>query len=238
MKSSKRTALTIAQVVLGLLVLCGAAWLVFKAVGYWQAQQVYKGVEFAYANDLSVDEDDPIDFVALQERYPDVVAWIKMDDVDVSYPVVQGSDNDFYLYNDLDGQACVAGSIFLDYRTQSLDTDRYAIMYGHNMRDESMFGRLDDYLSKEFYEKGTDSFTVYTPKKTYRYKIFAVNVVDPTDEVFTMGYVNTGVFDGVVREMKANSIYDTGVEVAGSDHVLTLSTCSDSDRLVLSAKRM
>jgi sortase B len=237
--TAKRT-ISIIQIVLAVLVAAGIAWLVFKVVSYNQAQQVYRDIEKAYANESSglFNEKPPVDLAALQSEYPDVVAWIAMDDVDVSYPVVQGDDNDFYLYNDPSGNNNIDGSVFLDYRTKSLDTDLYALMYGHNMIDESMFGQLDNYVDEGFYNAGTGSFMVYTPEGSYRYKIFAVNIVDPMDEVYQVGFTNTQVFGAFVRQLKERSMYDTGVDVEGYDHVLTLSTCSDTNRLVLSAKRM
>lgn len=238
----KRKAITTLQVVIGVLVLAGAAWLTFKFIGYNQAQQIYRDIETAYASETDVppsaENANPIDFASLQEQYPGIVAWLKMDDVDISYPIVQGADNDYYLSHDPAGQDNIAGSIFADYRTKSLDTDLHAIIYGHNMRDESMFGQLDNYTSEDFYNKGTGSFTLYTPNGTYRYKIFAANIVDPTDDTYQTGFNNTQVFAAFVKQLKENSMYDTGVEVAGFDHILTLSTCSDTNRLALSAKRM
>lgn len=237
MSSKKRTALTVAQAVIALLIAAGAAWLVFKLIGYQQGQQVYRDIESAYATQ-DITNESHIDFAALQEQYPDVVAWIKMDDVDISYPIVQGFDNEYYLHCDPSNQENVDGSIFLDYRNKSLDTDLYALIYGHNMRDESMFGQLDEYTSEDFYNRGTGSFTVYTPEETYRYKIFAVNIVDPSDDVYQVGFTNTQAFDAFVQNLKERSMYNTGVDVSGSDHVITLSTCSDTNRLVLCAKRM
>ena len=232
LKAKKRTVLTAIQVALALFVAAGLVWLVYKVVGYAQAQQVYSNIESAYASEL---DNDTIDFAALREQYPDVVAWIKMDDVDVSYPIVH---NEYYLHCDPSGASSVSGSVFLDYRNKSLDTDLYALVYGHNMRDESMFGKLDEYVSEDFYNRGTGTFRIYTPNGTYRYQIFAVNIVDPTDATYTNGFTNTQVLDAFVKQLKENSMYDTGVTVAGSDHVVTLSTCSNSDRLVLSAKRV
>ena len=238
--AGKRKIITAIQVVLAVLVVAGVVWLAQKALGYQQAQQVYRDIQVAYASDLKADSQNetPIDFAALQQEYPDVVGWLQMDDVDVSYPIVQGSDNERYLHCDPSGAASVDGAIFLDYRNRSIDTDLYALVYGHNMLDESMFGRLDEYVNEEFYRKGTGSFHVYTPNGSYRYKIFAVNIVDPSDDVYMTGFTNTQAFAPFVQQLKDSSRYDTGVEVAGSDHVMTLSTCSDTNRLVLVAKRM
>ena len=237
--SKKRTIITVIQAVIGLFVVLCGAWLVMKVLGYHQAQQVYSSIEAAYASEVGDSAiESPVDFKALQQEYPDVVAWLKMEDVDVSYPIVQGSDNEYFLHHDPTGQDNIDGSIFLDYRNKSLDTDLYALVYGHNMLDESMFGQLDNYVSEDFYQKGSGSFYIYTPAGAYRYKIFAVNVVDPSDDAYQVGFGNTQAFNAFVRQLKENSMYDTGVEVSGSDNVVTLSTCSDVNRLVLSAKRM
>lgn len=239
-----KKAITAVQLLILVLVLAGVAWLVFKFVTYNQAQQVYRDIESAYASEApaasngSAEAASPIDFAALQQDYPDVVAWVKMDDVDISYPIVQGADNEHYLHYDPAGNANIDGSIFLDYRGKSLDNDLYSLVYGHNMLDESMFGWLDEYMSEEFFKKGTGAFNIYTPKGAYRYKIFAVNVVDPTDDVYQMGFNNAQVFGAFVKQLKERSMYDTGVDVAGYDRIVTLSTCSDSNRLVISAKRV
>ena len=238
--SSKRKTITVIQAIIGVFVVACAAWLIMKALGYQQAQQVYHDIETAYASEVSGASADasPIDFAALQKEYPDVVGWIKMDDVDVSYPIVQGKDNDYYLSHDPANKDNIDGSIFLDYRNKSLSNDLYALVYGHNMLDESMFGQLDNYVNESFYKAGTGSFSIYTPQGSYRYKIFAVNIVDPNDDTYQMGFTSTDTFGAFVRLLKERSMYNTGVEVTGSDHVITLSTCSSSDRLALSAKRM
>ena len=241
MAVGKKTAITAVQVVIGALVVVSVGWLAFKLIGYNQAQQVYRDIDAAYASEVQGaynGEPSPIDFASLQEQYPDVVGWLKMDDVDISYPIVQGSDNDYYLSHDPSGASNIDGAIFLDYRNKSLDTDLYALVYGHNMLDESMFGHLDEYTNEAFYQKGTDAFSIYTPKGSYRYKIFAVNIVDPTDDAYQAGFTNTLAFAAFVKQLKANSMYDTGVDVAGYDHVVTLSTCSDTNRLIISAKRI
>ena len=237
-QAGKRKIITAIQVVLAVLVAVGLVWLIFKLVGYNQAQQVYHEIEQAYASQTSDDDPSSIDFTALQERAPNTVGWLKMDDVDLSYPVMQGEDNEYYLHYDPDGQPNIAGSIFMDYRNKSFK-DLHVLLYGHNMLDDSMFGSLDSYLNEDFYRNGTDAFTVFTPEgKTYRYQIFAVNVVSPIDDVYQTGFQNSTVFGGFAKQLKANSLYDTGVDVGPGDHVVTLSTCSDNDRLVLSAKRI
>ena len=232
-RSSKRV-ITIIQAVLIVFALACAFWLVSKLVGYYQGQQFYKGIQNSYA------EQNEINFDSLTADYPDAVAWIRMDDLDtIDYPVMQSTNNDFYLHNDTSGSQSADGSIFLDYRnSSSITSDLYDIIYGHNMRDGSMFGTLTSYQDEEFFRQGSGKFTLYTPTGTYRYQIFAVDVVDPLDDVFMVGFKDRGIFNSFVKELKANSLYETGVQADGNDQVLTLSTCSSSDRLVVSAKRV
>lgn len=243
-KATKRRTILVVQIVLAVLVVAGAAWLAFKAFGYNQAHQVYREMQVAYADELGSSDPDapgascPVDFAALQEQYPDVVAWLQMDDVDISYPVVKGSDNEHYLHYDAANAESIDGAIFLDYRNESFANDKHVLIYGHNMMDESMFGQLDNYTTESFYRDGSDTFTIYTPQAAYRYQIFAAAVVDPTDETYTTGFRNEVVFDSFVKGLKGQSMYKTDVDVTGADYVVTLSTCSASDRLVLSAKRI
>ena len=231
-------AITAAQAVLVVLVVAGAVWLAYKAIGYNQAQQVYRDLQSAYAATGDADEGSPIDFAALQQECPNVVAWLNMPGADIDYPVVQGADNDTYLYADPQGNYNIDGSVFLDYRNGSLVSDLHAIMYAHNMIDGTMFANLMRYQNAEFASGDAGAFNVYTPAGTLRYRVFAVNVVDAEDEAFTLGFTDKTVFDGFVKQLKERSLVETGVDATGNDHILTLSTCSNENRLIVSAKRV
>lgn len=232
--SSRRRVITVVQVLLAVVALACVAWLAAKLVGYYQGQQFYKGIQAAYA------QENEIDFDALCADYPEAVAWIRVDDLEtIDYPVMRADDNDYYLHNDSAGNPSADGSIFLDYRNNAdFSDDLHTIIYGHNMRDGSMFGTLISYQEEEFFKQGSGMFTIYTPKGSYRYQIFAVNVVDPTDDVFMVGFKDPTIFDSFVSELKNSSMYDTGVQANGDDQIVTLSTCSSADRLVVSAKRV
>ena len=84
-----------------------------------------------------------VDFEGLKAQNPDVVAWIQIPALDISYPVVQGKDNSYYLHHMFDGKENKNGSIFIDYHNQPEFTDSNTIVYGHNMKNGSMFGTLD-----------------------------------------------------------------------------------------------
>ena len=108
-----------------------------------------------------------VDFAALQAINPDIVGWIYIEALDISYPVVQGEDNDFYLHRTFEKKDNFAGSIFVEYRNSGDFTDPNTIIYGHNMKNQSMFGKLK--LLKEWEEyKDSMYFWVMTPDYSYR----------------------------------------------------------------------
>ena len=228
------------QIALAIVAAACVIWLVLKVVGYNQAQQVYNELQTAYADDLGSDfnADADINFDELTKKYPDVVGWLKMDDLDISYPIVQADDNDHYLYYDATDAPSIDGAIFLDYRNNSFSDDLHSLVYGHNMLDGSMFGTLKKYTDEQFYKEGKGTFAIYTPTGAYQYKIFAVQVVDADNEAYTVGYKTAEVYDAFIRNLKEGSMYDTGVELESLDHVVTLSTCTDTDRLIVSGKRI
>lgn len=230
------------QVVLALLAVCGVAWLGWTGFDYLQARGVYDGLREAYANesDPSATTAEDIDFAALTADYPNAVGWIHFDaeDTKVDYPVVHGTDNEHYLHYDATDTYSRYGSIFMDYRNNSFTTDLHTIVYGHNMLDDGMFGGLHKYDDEEYFKNNPTTFWIATPEGVYHYQIFALNVVDPDDDIFTVGYKNTEVFNAFVQKIKEESIYDTGVSVEGTDRVVSLVTCSDpnTQRFVISAK--
>ena len=228
------------QVALAAFALVCGVWLVVKVVGYNQAQQVYHELQIAYADDLGPEYNPnaTINFDEMKQQYPDVVGWLKMDDLDINYPIVQTTNNDYYLYRDATGAQSIDGAIFLDYRNNSFSDDLHSLIYGHNMLDGSMFGTLQKYIDEKFYLDGKGTFSIYTPTGAYQYKIFAVQVVDANDGAYTVGYKTAAVYDAFTRSLKEGSIYDTGVELGSLDHVVTLSTCTDTDRLIVCGKRI
>ena len=127
---TKKRAILIAQIALAIVAVACAAWLVVKAVGYNQAQLVYREMQAAYADDLGsgFDPDAGVNFDELKQKYPDVVGWLKMDDLDISYPIVQTTDNDHYLNYDAAGAPSIDGAIFLDYRNNSFADDLHEVV--------------------------------------------------------------------------------------------------------------
>lgn len=108
----------------------------------------------------------------LQEEYPNAIGWITVPGTDVDYPFTQGPDNDYYLRRGLDGNYLYAGVPFLDYRCAPDFSDGNTIIYGHNLRNGTMFGTLESFKTQQFFQEHR-TFTVYLRDKTIEAEIIA-----------------------------------------------------------------
>ena len=174
----------------------------------------------------------------LMEQNEDTIGWIHFANPEIDYPVMQGEDNEFYLTHSFSKEEKKAGSIFMEVINHPTFEDSHTIIYGHNMRDLSMFGKLKNYKDKDFYE-GNEYFTVYTDTKIITYQIFAYYDVAEYSDVYTVWYTPDESFGEMLETMKRKSYYDTKVDVTAEDKVLTLSTCSTTGkRFVVHAKQV
>lgn len=182
-------------------------------------------------------KDVKIDFHLLHQTNEDIVAWILFDNNKISYPIVQGKDNEEYLYQTADKKKNPAGSIFIDALCSADFTDSHTIIYGHNMKDQSMFGSLKNYNLKEDYFQENRYFTIYTPEKTLRYEIFAWYEAAADDDVYQIGFAADELFAEFVEQILARRVYDTNVTAGREDRIVTLSTCSaNGKRFVVHGK--
>lgn len=179
-------------------------------------------------------------FDALLGMNDDVVGWITVDGTQIDYPILQGEDNDAYLTTNFEGRESRAGSIFLDYRNDILSNDLNTVIYGHRMKDGSMFQHLNKYLDEDFFFEH-QTFEYDTLFKSYEAEIFAVY---PTLTDFN--YIETRFDSGeeyshLIDEIKDRSKFTADVDIAEDDQIITLSTCDymldeDHGRLVVHAK--
>lgn len=189
-------------------------------------------------SDFSVSE-SVIDFEALQEMNEDIIGWIDFAGGGISYPLLRGEDNRTYLHTMPDGSENQAGSIFVDAECSPDFSDFHTIVYGHNMRDGSMFGSLKKYRTDEKFYRENPYFTVYLPGRVYTYGVFAWYEVPADDEVYRIGFQADAQFGEFVEQMLERRERDTGITADGTDRIVTLSTCSsEGKRVVVHAKRI
>ena len=187
--------------------------------------------ENSFSHDKAGTKDEPEDsgnptVAALVEKYPDVVGWLTADGAEVSHPFVLGEDNAEYLRADLDGSYIITGSLFMDYRCSRDLTDSISIIYGHNMQDKTMFGKLSRYLDGEFLRENSDVY-VSLPDKTLHCTAFASMVEDAADSPIYEGVGRRDSITDVVNYILSNADYlNSDAAVDGSSRLLVLSTCN------------
>ena len=181
-----------------------------------------------------------IDFESLKKVNEDVVAWIKVNGTEIEYPIVQAKDNDYYLKRNLEKEYNTNGWIFADYRNKLDGTDKNIIIYGNNVKDNSMFGSLKNILNEEGYNDRKNYIIDFiTEKENQRYQVFSVYQIKTEDY-----YINTefeeGKFQDFTEILKRRSKKNFGIGIYEYESILTLSTCANNyrDRIVLHAKKI
>ena len=181
--------------------------------------------------------DIAIDFSELAE-YSDIVGWIYGKDMKIHYPVVQSEDNERYLYRLIDGSENDAGSIFLDAIDSPDLSQRVNILYGHNMKNGSMFGTILDYRNSDYFHEHPYLF-YFTPSATYRLEIFA-GVHTTSDSSFYCRPQNETEMNQYLSDAYRKSVFVSDIKVDPSDKIMLLSTCSgrtgESQRFLVMAK--
>ena len=192
-------------------------------------------------NDEAEDELDKydVDFKKLKEANEDTVAWFKINNTKIEYPVVKANDNDYYLDKSFDKTINGAGWPFADYKNKFDGTDRNIVIYGHNRREGSMFGTLRDTQNEEWYNN-EDNYKIPFITETEKaiYQVFSVYTIEVEDYYIKTQFSKKD-YDNFIQKMKQRSVKDFGIEVSGEDQILTLSTCAGSNyRVVLHAKKI
>ena len=166
-----------------------------------------------------------MDFSALRQQNPDVLGWILIPGTRVSYPVVQGTDNSYYLDHTWRGGKNSVGAIFMECRNSSDLSDFNTILYGHRMNNRSMFGTLSQYKSRSYWQ--AHPYVYLTDDSgTHRYEIFAAGEVSVDSDVYRLGLRSDSSRQSFLDSCLALSALNTGVTPHTYDKVLTLSTCT------------
>ncbi len=168
---------------------------------------------------------NPVDFTELQAINPEVIGWIRVGAINVSYPVARAADNDFYLHRTFRKVDNFAGCIFENCDNSPYFTDQNTIIYGHNMKNGSMFGQLRKFAEQETLDKNP-YFWIFTPNFIYQYRIFSSAVVGTTGDPYTTRFSKED-FQRFINDSAARSEINCGdVTVTTSDRIVTLSTCT------------
>ncbi len=220
---------------------CSALVLFHSSREYAEGDKAYRQVRRTVLPESAQEgkrEDANIDFAALKEINPDVTAWLAAGDGRIDYPVVRGKDNDYYLSHLFNGERNKLGAIFMDCRSSGDFSDRNTIIYGHKMKDGSMFASLSNYKDQAYYD-GHPDMMLYTPGGNYKIELFAGTVTDGSYESVRFNFKDDADFLNYIDSLKESSTFRSGTEVTAGDRIITLCTCSyefDNARYALFGK--
>ena len=183
-------------------------------------------------------DETEIDFKKLKETNSDTVAYIIIPNTKISYPIVKGNDNDYYLNHSFDRKYNEAGWIFANYENRFDGTDKNISIFGHNRLNGSMFGTLKKTLSKTWQQDSNNhEISFMTEEGKYKYLVFSTYKIKAEDYYIKSSF-DSNEFGDFVNTLKSRSNYNYNVEVGNDDKIITLSTCDINNdyRIVLHAK--
>ena len=180
-----------------------------------------------------------IDFESLKKINEDTCAWLKVNNTNIEYVVVKANNNEYYINHNFEKKENVAGWIFADYRNKFNSEDRNIIIYGHNMKNKSMFGSLSDTLKKDWCKQEENKFiTLVTPEGSKKYEVFSIYEERASDYPITTEFSSDSEYITFLKTIKSKSIYNFNVDISDTKGILTLSTCGNNNvnRVTLHAK--
>ena len=182
-------------------------------------------------------------FVAsLLSLNPQSVGWLKVNNTNIDYPVVQAKDNKYYLEHNFSFEDDHNGWVFMDYRDDSVDLSKNTIIYAHNRYYSGvMFGTLYKVAYESWYKDKSNQIIQFdTLYGEHKWKIFSIYKIPKTSDYLQVNFKDDAEWKDFINLVKGRSVYDFGVNVGENDKILTLSTCSStrSTRLVVHAVMM
>ncbi|MEG2233941.1 MAG: class B sortase [Oscillospiraceae bacterium] len=209
-----------------------------------QSKQIYESVEqkvfAAPQEDNSTQQNDaycsPVSFKALEDINSDSIAWLKCEGTLINYPIVQGSDNEYYLKHTIMDEWSDAGCVFLDFRNSDEFSDMQSIVFGHNFyRKDLMFTSLMNYKEQEYYEK-FPTMSLYTPNEEYEIEIFSGYEIEAVQYDLKLNYDSEDEYADFLRQVQDKSDFRSNAVPTSADRIFTMCTCApqgDNQRYIL-----
>ena len=200
-------------------------------------------IEEIISKNIVINEDDVnkyiVNFKSLKIQNDDTIAYLKVNNTNINYIVVKGSDNSYYLTHNFNKEYNVAGWIFADYKNKYDGRDKNLIIYGHNTFDGSMFGTLKNILDEKWYNNSDNLIIdLVTEKGFYQYKVFSIYTIKKEDYYIKTSFKDDADFLKFLNALKERSKINFYEDISNIKQILTLSTCTidGESRVVLHAK--
>lgn len=154
----------------------------------------------------------------------DYKMWIQIENTNINYPVVQGSDNDYYLKHNFRKESNISGTVFVE-SANDIDNDKNIILYGHNMRNGTMFNNITNYKEESFFNED-NKISIIMNNTLYEYEVFSVYVKNVSEVNLAIGFASEDEFINYAYNQADESIYKKDVDFSAEDNLITLVTCS------------
>jgi sortase B len=232
-KSFKRIVLYIML----LLFICIFIYSSYRIVLYIINSNKNKEIKKSLTQYVTIDKEEDqdkikVDFNSLKEENQDTIGYLKIDDIEIETIVVQGLDNKYYLNHNFEKEENNAGWIFADYRNRFDGTDKNIIIYGHNMKDGTMFSKVKNVLESDWQQAQENHSIIFVTEKDYAiYDIFSVYQIEEEDYYITTDFENDEEYLSFLEKIKNRSTKDFEIDLNKEDTILTLSTCASNNDL-------
>lgn len=160
--------------------------------------------------------------------------WLSVENTNINYPVVQSKDNSYYLDKDFYKKDSISGTLFMDYRNKSID-DKNIIIYGHNMKNKTMFNNLNKFKDADFFKKN-NKIKITLNGKEFLYDVFSAYIVESDYDYLKTNFNNESDYQNYINDITSKSLYKSPIKVNSNDKIVTLSTCTyefDDARMVI-----
>lgn len=233
-----------------IIAICAIIYSIFKLYTinkeYSQVDDTYESIQDIYTEEINIEKGTTqiqkeiesdletknsnfiINWQALQRINKDTIAWIKIDDTNINYPIVQGEDNEKYIKKDINGKNSKGGCIFVDCEIKQPFNCFNTIIYGHNLNNGSMFNDLKNYSNKEYAQKHNEIYIYEPNEKAKIYKVFAFTKVNWDNyEIYNNNVDDLEAYYNIIQ--KYNKI-DMGESIKYTNPIITLSTCTNNQK--------
>ncbi len=179
-----------------------------------------------------------VDFNSLINKNNDTVAWVKLNGTNINYPVVQTTDNNYYLHHAFDNSYNEAGWVYMDYRNNPEDFNQNTIIYGHGMNNNTIFGSLKYVVDSWWYENPDNHILkISTKYENTLWQVFSVYTIPEESYYLQTDFDDDEKFTEFLGNLSSRSFYNFGVQLNQNDKIVTLSSCYNNQlRVVLHAK--
>ena len=210
-QKSKKTLfiIMIMQLIFLILLIYSSLRIIVWAKNNKENKEIISNIEKSVEIDSTNDEENKykVNFEKLKQENSDTVAWLKVENTNIEIPVVQAKDNSYYLTHNFNKKYNVAGWVFADYKNKFDETDKNIVVYGHNMRDDSMFGSLKNVIKEEWYDNKDNKYITFITENEYQtYQIFSIYQTEKEDYYIDLVFYNYILKCFVLIDLKTKKI--------------------------------